>query len=193
MQSAAGGRQFHYEAGLVHRVAGHGTTLLVLPVAPVVSVASVKLVDLDGTALYTFTVNDEFKIEDAEAGILFNRYGWAWSASMGAGIGGARVAGSEQYEIEVTYTAGWVTPEQDALNGPLTRDLPEEIEEVVIETVASGYQRGAARDPDIISQATANQSTSWASPGSAGVMERGILSPSALAVARSYYRAVSHG
>jgi hypothetical protein len=89
---------------------------LVLRHSPVISVS---LVSADGQAI------TDYRIEDAEAGILYRRDGWGrW--------------GGEEWTFE--YVAGFFLPEQSTPTDAAQIDLPGDIQRACIETTKIWWQ-----------------------------------------------------
>lgn len=98
------GRKFQ-RAEVLEKLRGTGTQSLLLSRTPVVSVTSVEV---DGTMLE----DDDYEIDDGGAGILNRESGWPTSGESCVGIAWTPVPGTGKRNIEVTYTAGYVTPGQ---------------------------------------------------------------------------------
>lgn len=64
---------------------------------------------------------DDYRLDDAEAGILFRRNGWG------------RLSGLDT--IDVTYVAGYLLPEQTSPPAPTGPALPHDVERAAIESV----------------------------------------------------------
>lgn len=122
-------RKFHYGADIVEKVAGYGTTLVVLSRRPVLSVASVVV---DGSPVTDYTVHD------VEAGLLHRASGWPWTASTQASVTYHQVPGTEERSIVVTYTGGYVTPVQ--ATAQLPRTLPYDLEQLCIDGVVALFR-----------------------------------------------------
>lgn len=176
---AAGGRRFERVVDAVEVLPGYGGAALILPRAPVLSVALVELLDplsgdpseLDGWTL------------DAGAGVLHRPGGWPSTATEASGVMGDLVAGSERRGIRVTYSAGWITPHQASASYPGgslgTRDLPADLEEACLEAVRARYER---RD-GVASEKLGDASITYAE-GSEG----GLSQVTARAIRGAYWR-----
>ena len=116
-------RQFARET-VSETVKGYGTTQLMLTRSPIISVTSV---------LYDVTPVIDYVIEDVEESILYRRAGWAWTAVSGfMGIGFNPIPNSEESLFTVVYEAGYVLPNWTT---PPNRDLPEDIEDLVLDYI----------------------------------------------------------
>lgn len=195
MSREAGGRIFQREAGAIHKIAGYGYPRLILPSAPVVSIASIVLIDSDGTVIYTYASTD-YAIEDANNGFVRNDGLWASTAPEGPGIDKRQLPGEERFGYKVTYTAGWITPWQADASYPGgsvgTRNLPYELEEACIQS-AGVWFRTSQRDPTIQSQTTERQTTVYGAFSSQAEKRAGVLTLEAQAIAKRYRREVDWG
>lgn len=155
---------------------GTNTTRLVLPVRPITSITSIVVA---GTTLDA----DDYEIEDAEAGIIFNEGGWP-RADYGVPWSIARdpMGGTAKAEVVVTYTAGYVLPNDSSG----TRNLPYDIEQAIIMGVVSAFrQRG--QDRNVASKATGDASISYRLPNTiVGVESLGTLPTEALRLLDAY-------
>lgn len=124
-------RKFHFGAGIVEKVPGYGTRLVVLSRRPVVSVSSVVV---DGATLSS----GDYELHDAEAGLLYRSCGWPWTASTQASATYYQVPGTEERSIAVTYTGGYVTPVQ--ATAQLPRTLPYDLEQLCIDGVVALFR-----------------------------------------------------
>lgn len=134
------GRHFEYEANISEKVAGYGGVRLVVSRTPVVSIASIAY---NGSTISS----SEYSIEDADAGLIYRSTGWKWTAIRRPDITQDRLPGTEQKLFTVTYTGGYVTPQQAADNPALTRSLPYDLEQACIDAVVTWYRdRGENRN-----------------------------------------------
>lgn len=137
------GAPLHYEAGIVERVAGFGTSRLTLTRRPVRAIASIVL--YLGAQSETVSA-DAYRIEQAQLGFVERVGGlWAWTTA-GAGLEPNGVAGQERLDYAVTYAGGWITPAQ--AGGALVRDLPEDIEAACLALAVLSW-RSRGRDPSV--------------------------------------------
>ena len=77
-------------------------------------IIGVPVIALNGSPLTDFTV------EDAVAGTLYRQKGWDWSAQVGWYLSDYRAPGSEQPDLVVTYTAGYLLPSDDLVTATLS-------------------------------------------------------------------------
>ena len=151
-------RRFYYDAAITEYVAGFGTAYLQLARPPITSITSVTL---DGSTISSsnYSVNGLLN-----SGLIYSEVGWANTGLVGSGITKNHTPGTEQKLYTVVYKGGWVTPTQDGTGSPvLTRDLPYDLEDAVIQLVAYRYrQRG--RDQSIMSESLLNASVSYKQP-----------------------------
>lgn len=170
-------REFRKEA-TTERLQGSGTQRLVLSRTPLVSIASVVI---DGETIDA----DEYEIEDAAAGILYRENGWPRLDNVVAGsISRDSMAGTGKADIVVTYTGGYVLP-NDTVG---TRNLPVELEQACILTVTSLF-RGRGRDRAVASKATGDASISYRLPNQIiGVGAGGVIPDEAVGLLAKFRR-----
>lgn len=129
-------RSLHREVDIVERVEGYGVPRLVVG-RSVESISSIVLITGSTTETIDATT---YEIEDADAGFI-RRIGGVWgSTAMSQGVLRDRVTDSELALWKVTYTGGYVTPQQAADDGTLTRSLPYDIEDAVLEMCVAAYR-----------------------------------------------------
>lgn len=172
----------HYRPALSEVVASRGTQRLVLGLTPVLSVTSVTLED--GTVVDAA----DYLVEDADAGLLYRRAGWAFTGVVRAGLlYSDQLPGSAMPSITVLYVGGWVTPAQAtsvAWAGP-ARSLPFDVEEAAVQTAVTMYHRGG-QDTGVASEGLGDYSVSYRAPNVVGVVNP--LPDSAQALLASYVR-----
>lgn len=154
-------RDFHHVEGHTERVGNAGGTyLLVSDHLPVVSIASIEWDDGIGDAT---TVDDTaYRLtDDAAKSGMIERVKGAWRSTQ-----------VERQEIErkpthrsrplylVTYTGGWVTPQQVADDDTLTRTLPYDIEDAVVQYVTM-RERQRGKDGSVSSKSVGPASVSY--------------------------------
>lgn len=126
-------RAFHYEEDIVEKVAGYGTPFIVVSRTPIISISSIKIGD---------STLDSSEYELTGGGLIYRLNGtWGWSAQYAEGIVYEQIAGTEEQNIAVTYTGGYVTQNQEDNDPTLTRSLPYDLEEACITAVVALYSR----------------------------------------------------
>jgi len=140
-------REFQFFCRQTYRekLPGYGNTRLMLARTPIISVSSV-------------THNSEpiadYAIENKEAGFLYRRLGWCWTASVGWNITSYVISNSEHPEYEVTYVAGYLAADQS------NSDMPGEIQRSARETVIDWF-KSIARASDIQSKSVGDLSITY--------------------------------
>jgi hypothetical protein len=140
-------REFQFLCRQSYRetLAGYGNTRLMLARTPIVTVSAV-------------TQNSEpitdYVIENKEAGFLYRRFGWCWTASVGWKITGYVIPNSEHPEFEVTYVAGYLAADQQ------DSDMPGEIRRSATETVIDWF-KSLSRASDIQSKSVGDLSITY--------------------------------
>lgn len=168
------GYAVHRRAGLVETVPGHGVPLLFLRAGQLVSVQSIEL---DGAVI----ASSGYVIESALFGRI-RRVGasWPFTGRSSGGVSDAPLRAADNGKVKVSFTAGWVTPGQNALL-PVTYpnvDLPEDIQQAAIETFTALWRR-RGQDQGIASRALGGGSIAYRSDA-AGPMAPGtkaLLAP----------------
>jgi hypothetical protein len=151
------GRDLHYREDVAEKVASGGDVrLVVYEATPIDSITSI-VID-DGVTSSTVD-SDDYRIEDADAGLIEQIDGtwedtevYAWNIER-------ETKGRQLAHYTVTYDGGWVTQEQDDNDGTLTRDLPYDIEQAVIDYVV---MKDARRGRDTAVKSMSNLSASVA-------------------------------
>lgn len=98
----------------VETLGAFGDVSLMLKGTPLVSIATVMQ---DGSPL------TDWSIEDADAGLIYRRERFFWTAQLNPGLGGRQsfpsfgspVPGAEELRFAVTYVAGHLVPAQDLI------------------------------------------------------------------------------
>jgi hypothetical protein len=124
-------RKLYWEADIEEKYAGYGIRRMVLQRTPLIGTPVVEYL---GTTVST----DDYEVEDANTGVLFALANWIWTTGAVGGITPDPWPGQERKSYTVTYTAGWVTPQQ-AIDLSVTRTLPYDLEGAVINVVTSKY------------------------------------------------------
>jgi hypothetical protein len=191
MEQAAGGRHFERTSGIVERVRGTGGLRLILSRTPIVSITSIERLNIDGTVAETYSAST-YEIEDANAGFVYRDAGWPWTGAGALDIAGSPLPWTERASLRVTYTAGWITPQQ-AADSVGTRDLPFDLEEATILATLALYRRRGA-DRSITNTTTNEASVNYAGAEQGNTLigsePNGILPLESLAVAKRYRRIV---
>jgi hypothetical protein len=107
------GRIFWRDTAVEENVAGYGTTQMRLARRPINSITSIVL---DGATVDS----DDYKVSDADAGLVEKEGGWVWTAHVIQNITRTTLAGSELEDYVATYDGGWYTPAQSRARGTLT-------------------------------------------------------------------------
>ncbi len=115
------GRLFAEET-LIETVRGYGTNYLSLQRYPITNIAAI---------MQEGEVITDYEISDPNAGLLFRKVGWDWSAASFNGISADPVPNSEAYIYSVQYTGGYCMP----CAVGCTRTLPYDIEQAAIELI----------------------------------------------------------
>lgn len=160
------GAPLHYEVGIVERVAGYGTARLVVTRRPLRAITSITL--RSGASAQEIDA-DGYVIDDAELGWIASiAGGWCWTTA-GAGLEPNGIAGQEYKGYTVTYTGGWITPDQ--AGGALVRDLPDDIEAACLALAVLSW-RSRGRDTSIRERKLMSASVKY---GTTQESEAGIL------------------
>jgi hypothetical protein len=124
---------------------GYGNNILQLKRTPIVSVSSV-------------THNSEpiidYTIEDKDAGHLYRKLGWCWTASVGWKMTGYVIPNSEHPDFTVDYVAGYLAADQ------ANSDMPPEVQRSARETVIDWF-KSAGRAADIQSKSVGDLSITY--------------------------------
>ncbi len=140
-------REFQFLCRQTYRetLPGYGGNILQLKRTPIVSVSSV-------------THNNEpivdYTIEDKDAGHLYRRLGWEWTASVGWDMTGYVIPNSEHPDFTVEYVAGYLAADQ------ASSDMPAEIQLSARETVEYWY-KALSRSADIESKSVGDLSITY--------------------------------
>lgn len=149
---------------ITERVAGYGTSHLMLSLTPVVEVASIQ-----GPGGVSCT--GPFVIEDADAGFVAAAAGSVWTRTGDARTGplGMYAGTDVRAEIVVEYTGGYVTPAQVAAaakadpDNPIEQTLPYDLEQACLELIAAWHHE-RQRDPGVVSEKLGNAGWSYGIP-----------------------------
>lgn len=142
-------------------VPAYGGQLLMLSRTPIRHVVRVFSGTDTGTAVeYCST---DYRIEDADAGLLSRDVGWAWTAEARYHLGVTIVPNSERRTWRVEYVAGWTY-------GGLTTDSTHYSTSLV-----GGSTSSARTFPEDLEQAVLLKSVEWAhAAAAAGVVSESV-------------------
>jgi len=154
--SEATNRNFHSVTGHTEKTESWNTTTIeVTDHLPLSSISEIKI---NGDVVDS----SAYEIEDSGAGIIRN-IDSTWESSI---VATRRIETTNRYAestVEVTYSGGYVTPEQSG-----TRDLPYSIEGAIIDAVTYKY-RERGKHPGITSESLGDASVSYSSPDTESV------------------------
>ena len=158
-------RKLYYGAAIVEKVAGSGDAFLWISRTPLSSITSVVWLGDSSTV-----TSSTYEIWEADQGNLYRSAGWSNS----------KISATDYTRYQVTYVGGWITPQQDADDGALTRNLPWDLETACISMVV-GLWRQKGADRTIRSESVLNTSVHY---------ERhdGGIDPSVRAILDTYKR-----
>ena len=158
-------RKLYYGSAIIEKVAGSGDAFLWISRTPVQSITSVVWLGDDSTV-----TSSTYEIWEADQGNLYRSAGW----------NNTKISANDYTRYQVTYVGGWITPQQDADDGALTRNLPWDLETACISMVV-GLWRQKGADRTIRSESVLNTSVHY---------ERhdGGIDPSVRAILDSYKR-----
>jgi len=137
--------QFLCRQTYLEKFPAYGSYRLMLSRTPIVSITSVQ---------HNSEPITDYAIENREAGFLYRRLGWCWTASVGWKIVGYVIPNSEHPEYEVTYVAGYLAADQQ------NSDMPGEIQRSARETVIDWF-KSLARASDIQSKSVGDLSITY--------------------------------
>lgn len=156
------GRKLHYAADTTANLPGYGGQYLRLyDHVPLISVSSISY---DGD---TVDSSDYQIVDDGDDHVGLIRAidsRWKWTAEGTSDITGDPLPGTERRFYAVTYTGGFVTPQQAADDESLTRNLPFDIERAVIDMVVS-LHRNDGRDGRVKSKRVSRGAVEYADDG----------------------------
>ncbi len=161
------GHKIHYDAAIVEKQKGHGSTMLVVDRRPLWSITSITF---DGETVDS----DDYSIDSIQAGIVYASGGWTWTSDVGGeGIVRDAVPDHERSLYIVTYAGGWQTPNQVAVAG--VDALPVEIEEACLQ-LATHLWAQQGTDVAVTSESLLSYSASYGNAaavyGSSGIPMR---------------------
>ena len=124
-------RKLYYGSAIVEKVAGSGDAFLYISRTPLSSVTSIVWLGDSSTVSAS-----DYSIWEADQGAIYKSSGW----------NDAIISSTDFQRYQVTYVGGWITPQQDADDAALTRDLPFDLETACINMVVGMWrQKGADR------------------------------------------------
>lgn len=165
------GRTFARET-VVETLPANGEPNLVLSRTPVVSVAGISYA---GSTISSTT----FSVDDADAGILFNKVGWKDTTIYNQNIN-LHPSRFGRRDYAVTYTAGYVLPGSTS-----ARTLPYDIERACIDMVKTSYLQ-RQDDPSVKARKVGDASETRF--GGGGGDANLSMSPTTMAVLKQYVR-----
>jgi hypothetical protein len=124
---------------------GYGNAILQLKRTPIVSVSSVT---------HNSEPITDYTIEDKEAGHLYRRLGWCWTASVGWKMTAYVIPNSEHPDFTVDYVAGYLAADQANTN------MPPEVQRAARETVIDWF-KSAGRAADVQSKSVGDLSITY--------------------------------
>ncbi len=148
------GYQLHRRTGVVETCVGGGRRLF-LKAGAIQSIASLVCYE------DTWDTGDYALEDDIKGVIRSNARPFPFTGRRGPGVSEAPLFRDDTGDITVTLACGWITPGQVALDGSLTRDLPQVLEEACI-LALRGWVRS---DPNITSQAVGDASIGYGAAG----------------------------
>lgn len=133
---ALGRSQIHHEVDREEFVKSFGSFVLRLELTPIVSVDSVEY-SIDGGTTRQLIDANGYTIGVGHSYGQLERLGGTWRST-----GIKSLPGVERPFYIVTYTGGWITPQQE-VDGVGARTLPHDIEDAVLLLAARRYMSGA--------------------------------------------------
>jgi hypothetical protein len=160
--------------GIVEKVAGFGDNFLTVERRPLLAITSISF---DGSTIDA----TNYEIHgDGEAGLIYGRGGFVWTASRLQEIVQTVVTSSERKLFEITYNGGYVTPEQVSQAAFTPQTLPADIEDAVIQMVTTRW-RQQGRDQSVKSEKIKSWSATYADSRALPPSIQAVLAPYATA------------
>jgi len=119
-------RKFFYDAAIVEKVGGSNDNFLYVGRTPLSTITSVVWLGDDSTVGAS-----TYEIWESDQGAIYKENGWN-DITLNA---------TYLTRYKVTYKGGWITPQQDADDGALTRDLPFDLETACVNIVTALWQK----------------------------------------------------
>ena len=158
-------RKLYYGSAIVEKVAGSGDAFLWISRTPLSSVTSILWLG-DSSTVGSST----YEIYESDQGSIYRSAGW----------NDTKISATDYTRYQVTYVGGWITPQQDADDGALTRNLPWDLETACISLVV-GLWRQKGADRTIRSESVLNTSVHYE-------RHAGGIDPSVRAILDTYKR-----
>lgn len=117
---------------------------IILTRTPITTITSITF---DGNIIPA----NEFTINEPEAGIVFNEFGWEESALIRAGVTRIPIRETREYLLTVIYNGGFVLPSFTSD----TRNFPQDLERAAIQTVKDLWFK-RERDPSLQKESIPN-------------------------------------
>lgn len=152
-------RVFTYGAAIEEKHTGKIGPILMVERPPLVSITSVKYLDGDAED------SGNFEVHDSGAGEIYRVSGvWSGLDDRFGDSSGTSFYGQGRKVWTIAYAGGWVTPQQDADDETLTRNLPYDIEHAACQ-IALVLYRNQKRNPSVKSETLMSASQTFASGG----------------------------
>lgn len=173
-------RSFKRVAGKVEKMAGYGTSCLLPALTPVEVITSLAYGDT------SYVVADL----DIEEGVVIR---WAWgifphTTFLDGGIDPTARAGFERKALTLTYTGGWVLPNDTPAVSPQV-DLPLDLQEACAQ-LAADMDRRLTRDQSLTGESVGDASASYGVSLDAANSEAGGIPGYVRSMLSGYKRAV---
>lgn len=152
------GYPVHRREGVQETAVGRGSRYLWLESGAIQAITSITV---GGSA-----VDSSLYALDGEDGkrkgriVARSTYSWPFTGTWTPGISSTPLNAHDTGEIVVTFTSGWKTPGQVALGTYPSSDMPEELEQAVLEVVTAWWAR-KGQDAGITSISTGDASVGW--------------------------------
>ena len=134
-----------YGASIVEKVAGKNDPFLYISRTPLSSITSIVWLGDDSTIAAS-----QYEVWVANQGSIYNSSGW----------NAVKISATDYTRYQVTYVGGWITPQQDADDGALTRDLPFDLETASLNIIV-GLWRQKGSDKTIRSESILGTSVNY--------------------------------
>ncbi len=166
-------RKFYYEVDIEEYIKGYGDPRLKVNRPPLTAIDSITY---DGSTVDS----SSYEIEGSgDTGFIRHETStWLWTLNTSTYIVPSPIVGTERPNYLVTYTGGYITPQQDNDDGALTRNLPYDLEDACIQLVSYRY-RAKGRDPTIKSEKLLSASITYQDVGTTALPDsvQDLLTP----------------